>query len=483
MVNSLIDITNAVPRITEFQFSHPINLSFKKGERWAFLGPNGSGKTLLAKIIKGEYALQTGKITYHFREDKPAYQQIKHLSFHGIYGLADVRSVYYQQRWHSTENELISVEEILLKSGKKEDVNELISLFEVQDMLKKSIILLSSGELRKFLIIQAFISKPEVLIIDNPFIGLDEKSRIIFSRLLKELSENFRVLLILLIADPSDIPDWCETILPVGYGKNIGHPISLSEYKSEKTTEKTLFPTKISASTQWIANPYAENTDFSGAVLDMQNVCIQYNNRIILKNIDWKIQKGEKWALSGPNGSGKSTLLSLIYADNPQAYANHFYLFGRKRGSGESIWDIKKRIGFVSPEFHLYYKRDISCQEVIASGFYDYIGIYPIRKKEYLSIALEWLKLVQLENLKNKSFLRISFGEQRLLMLLRAFVKNPDLLILDEPLHGLDKTNKELALFLVSKYCEQKNKSLIYVTHYINEISNSIRQQLCLERK
>ena len=199
------------------------------------------------------------------------------------------------------------------------------------------------------------------------------------------------------------------------------------------------------------------------------------------KDLNWTIKRGEKWALLGVNGSGKSTLLSLICGDNPQAYANDITLFDRKRGSGESIWDIKKRIGYISPEMHLYYLKNVKCIDVVGSGFFDTIGLYKKCNAEQEAIALDWMKTLGIEHIKDISFLNISSGEQRLVLLARVFVKNPDLLILDEPLHGLDVVNKQRVKKLIEDFCD-KDKSLIYVTHYENEIPGIVDKRLVLTK-
>ena len=204
--------------------------------------------------------------------------------------------------------------------------------------------------------------------------------------------------------------------------------------------------------------------------LRMEHVKIRYGSRTILKDLDWEIKNGEKWALFGPNGAGKSTLLSLVYADNPQSYANTLYLFDRKRGSGESIWDIKKRIGYVSPEMHLYYKENVPTLNIVGSGFFDSIGLFRKCNAEQETVALEWMKVFGIEHLKDRLFLTLSSGEQRLALLARAFVKDPDLIILDEPLHGLDVSNKKKAAAIIEQFCDRPGKTLIYVTHYPHEL-------------
>ena len=183
----------------------------------------------------------------------------------------------------------------------------------------------------------------------------------------------------------------------------------------------------------------------------------------------------------GINGSGKSTLLSLLCGDNPQAYANDITLFDRKRGSGESIWDIKKSIGYISPEMHLYYMKNVRCLDVVGSGFFDTVGLYRKCNAEQERIALVWMKAFRIERLKEISFLQVSSGEQRLVLLARVFVKNPDLLILDEPLHGLDYVNKQYAKELIEEFCDH-TKTLIYVTHYEDEIPKIVDKYFLLEK-
>ena len=214
----------------------------------------------------------------------------------------------------------------------------------------------------------------------------------------------------------------------------------------------------------------------------MEHVSIKYGRSTILKELDWEVKNGEKWALFGPNGAGKSTLLSLIYADNPQSYANTLYLFDRKRGSGESIWDIKKRIGYVSPEMHLFYMENVPTLNIVGSGFFDSIGLYRKCTEEQQSIALAWMRVFGIEELKDRSFLTLSSGEQRLALLARAFVKDPDLIILDEPLHGLDMRNRRLVKDVIEAFCARKDKTLIMVTHYQEELPATITNSLFLKR-
>ena len=210
------------------------------------------------------------------------------------------------------------------------------------------------------------------------------------------------------------------------------------------------------------------------ALLEAKKLGISFGGLRAVDDFNISIEKGALYGLIGPNGAGKSTLLSLIYADNPQSYANTLYLFDRKRGSGESIWDIKKRIGYVSPEIHLFYMENVPTLNIVGSGFFDSIGLYRKCTEEQQSIALAWMRVFGIEELKDRSFLTLSSGEQRLALLARAFVKDPDLIILDEPLHGLDISNKRKAARIIEQFCERPGKTLIYVTHYPHELPSCV---------
>ena len=217
-------------------------------------------------------------------------------------------------------------------------------------------------------------------------------------------------------------------------------------------------------------------------VIDLHHVSIRYGERTILRELDWQVMNGTTLALSGRNGSGKSTLLSLVCADNPQSYACDISLFGRRRGSGESIWEIKRHIGYVSPEMHRAYLKNLPAIEIVASGLHDSIGLYKRPQPEQMAICEWWMDIFGIADLKDKPFLQLSSGEQRLSLLARAFVKDPELLILDEPLHGLDTYNRRRVKKVIEAFCRRKDKTMIMVTHYESELPNTITDRIFLKR-
>lgn len=460
-----IQLRNVVTRLPELRFEEPVNWNIEEGQQWAVVGPNGAGKSLLADLIQRRYALKEGEICYGCEGSSLGW--VQSIAFKDIYSLADCRNSYYQQRWHATEaDEMPVVADLLEGVASEEEACEMLAHFGIEELLSKKIIYLSSGELRKFLIARMLLKRPRVLILDNPFIGLDIASRRLLVEMLERITRLDGVQVVLLLANPDEIPEMVTHILPVKQRRCL--PVfSREEFMEQSELIEGLFPSGKAFTLPLFSS---EKVATHIVTFRMEKVSIKYGNRIILKELDWEVKNGEKWALFGPNGAGKSTLLSLIYADNPQSYANTFYLFDRKRGSGESIWDIKKRIGYVSPEMHLYYMENVPALRIVGSGFFDSIGLYQKCTEQQQEVALAWMRLLGIENLKERSFLTLSSGEQRLVLLARVFVKDPDLVILDEPLHGLDVGRKKRVVAIIEQFCARPGKTLIYVTHYPHEL-------------
>ena len=426
----------------------------------AIAGRNGSGKTLYIDQLRKQLA-----------SDK-----VRYIAFTDSYGVNVDGQYYLQLRWnqHDIDHETPTVGELLqnayLLTGedtaeRRELQKHLYDLFCMEPLLDKYIITLSSGELRKFQLTKTLFANPKLLIMDNPFIGLDAETRDQLKALLLQLAEERDIEIMLVMSKTDDIPSF------------------VSEVKWFGTQEPV--PTHVLSPAQQeaiLSLPYTDHDYDCQHVIDMKKVTIRYGERTILKDLDWTVMNGERWALSGQNGSGKSTLLSLVCADNPQSYACDITLFDRPRGSGESIWDIKKHIGYVSPEMHRSYKRNLPAIRIVASGLMDSIGLYAIPNPKDYEKCHWWLNIFGIGHLADKPFLQLSSGEQRLVLLARAFIKDPQLLILDEPLHGLDLWNRRLAKDVIETFCQRKGKTMIMVTHYQEELPNVITNSLYLKK-
>ena len=426
----------------------------------AIIGRNGSGKTLYVEQMRRRMA-----------SDK-----VRYIAFRDSYGVATDQAYYLQLRWnqHDIDAETPNTGELLertfLLTGPDTEERRawqqhVYDLFGLTPMLDKFIITLSSGELRKFQLAKTLLAQPTTIIMDAPFIGLDSDARQQLRDLLYELARERGLEIYLVLSMMKDVPDYVTDIIRLDDINGDDGPGLGAEQR------------------QMILDlPYKEKEYDAEEVVAMRHVSIRYDKRTILKDLDWRIKNGEHWVLSGQNGSGKSTLLSIICADNPQGYACDISLFGHQRGSGESIWEIKRHIGYVSPEMHRSYHRDIAALRIVASGLKDTVGLYVQSTEEELERCRYWMRIFGIEHLANRSFLKMSSGEQRLVLVARAFVKDPELLILDEPLHGLDSYNRRLVKDVIETFCQRKNKTLIFVSHYKDERPACIDHELYLER-
>ena len=465
----IVRIESGLPMVREWQLAAPVDFVFGAGEHIAVFGRNGAGKTKLVEIILGRHPVKKGIIEYAFPSPVRKYvsENVKYLAFKDCYGGETEQNYYLQQRWNS---------------------------WDVDDER----ILLSSGELRKHSLSKVLGTEPCLLILDNPFVGLDAASRLVLGEQLRAIVQGGKTSLMLVLSREDEIPPFMthvvevkdEVVLPkkrladwlaergtetCGKGQDCGPGQAISTGDAHSIADSP--PSENGPSARRAADDPASSTE----IVRLNKVTIRYGERTILKDLDWVVRKGEHWSLTGPNGSGKSTLLGLVCADNPQSYACDISLFGRKRGSGESIWDIKKHIGYVSPELHRSFKRDITAERIVANGLRDFHGLFTKANEEEIRTARKCLERFGAGHLAGTSFLNMSSGEQRIVLLARAFVKNADLLILDEPFHGLDDENVRMVRGIIEEYCQNPDNTLLMVTHRMEELPSCIDHNLTLK--
>ena len=327
-MQNVIEITNGVSRHPMFRMKEPVNLTIGKDEHIAIVGPNGGGKSRLVDIMTGRWPLLMNEVKYDFSPSASnmVSDNIRYIAFRDTYGDSD-RDCYYQQRWNSQDMEITPIVSDLLPEITNQEVKEMLyRLFDIESMLSKHIVLLSSGEMRKFQLVKALVNNPRMLIMDNPFIGLDIRTRNMLQDLLQQLIEQTALQVILVLSKTDDIPSFITHVIPV---ENLvcGNKLPFNKYQATQIniTSQVLGKDKES---RIIELPSENTIGFSEQIVQLDKVSIRYGERTILKDFNWEIKNGEKWALSGENGSGKSTLLSLICADNPQSYACNISLFG-----------------------------------------------------------------------------------------------------------------------------------------------------------
>lgn len=492
----LLSIRHATVRYLNNTLFTQLNFEMKQGENWALIGASGSGKSALLQTIAGRFNFTGGTIDRYFFEDflKTHGPQGENFTWHKLVALVEPKhhfknlsntsDFYYQQRYNSSDSEdALTVEQYLGSISAsnypgaywtEEKVTELLRLDELR---AKQLIKLSNGETKRLMIAAALLKNPVILLLDSPMTGLDVQTRAAFSLIIDKIIASG--ITVVMATSPAEIPDAIGNIALLENGaivktliKNRFEPEKYLRGDADEADNNEL-KALLNEANEWPAYEY---------IVKMKDVHIQYGEKIILDDVNWQIRPGERWALLGPNGAGKSTLLSLINGDNPQAYANDIVLFDRRRGSGESIWDIKSKIGFVSPELHQYFPTDNSCLQVIESGYYDTLGLFRQSIKTKADIALRWMKALEIEKYARVLLKNIPASAQRLCLLARALIKNPNLLIFDEPCQGLDAHQQHHFKTLVDTICRLSNVTLIYVTHYQQEIPESVTKVLRLER-
>jgi molybdate transport system ATP-binding protein len=495
-MSALVSLHDATFRLGDRLVFHGTNWRFGTNENWAVIGSNGSGKSLFGDAIRGHLPLVGGALTYHFRPPRgfTADDCIGHVSFQER--RATARTEIVQSRWNSSDQshglktrDYLAYDRVLdinpfevtdryrtARGGFERRQAKAIRLLKIESFLDRNLSSLSNGERQRVEVARA-LSKPlKLLILDEPFIGLDASTRGWFCHVLNRLMKTAPRLL-LLTTRHEDLPS------------SITRVLSVDGCRIKRAGDRPMVFPRRNSSCGMPEPPVAvaplpadAKARESQELLRMQNVGVSYGRSVLLSGINWSVRQGESWALLGPNGSGKTTLLSLISGDNPQAYSNDIVVLGIRRGSGGSIWRLKQHIGWVSPELHAHFDDSLSCLEVVESGFDETVGVFHGISKRQKRAAISWLRRFGLGQAVLQPLFALSTGLQRLVLLARALVKEPKLLVLDEPCQGLDEKHRKQFLKITDQLIRRGKETIIYVSHRPDEIPTSIRRVLRLDK-
>jgi molybdate transport system ATP-binding protein len=445
--------------------------SFKlqPGECCTIIGNNGSGKTVLAHALNHDITPTDGSYINDFRSEIVSFEKQMQL---------------FETEWQKNNTDMLGPDEDLATTVRaiiqenQQDIDrcqQLAEQFHLTHLLNQPFTALSSGEGRKVLLAQALMNKPSLLILDEPFDGLDVTARAQLIALLAELQHQ-GMTLVIIVNRFEDIPDFAEKlgwILDCQFAELVDRETFFADPVTQQlmnyaTTRDIELPPPLDSDRQPAGLP----------LIQLNHIHVTFDDRPILRDLTWSVTPGQHWHVAGPNGCGKTTLLNLISGDNPQCYCNDITLFGHKRGSGESIWDIKKQLGIVGPAMHLAYRVSATPLTVLLSGFYDSIGLYQQPGDQEVGLAQAWLALLSMTNMADTAFHQLSYGQQRLLLIARAMLKHPAILILDEPLQGLDGVNRMLVLRYIDRLVSHSQCQLLYVSHYEEDIPACMTHRL-----
>ncbi|WP_369919696.1 molybdate ABC transporter ATP-binding protein ModF [Marinomonas polaris] len=451
-----------------------INWTIEPNQHWVITGTNGAGKSALAAVLAGVGDIENGTVT-----GLP--KNVGLVSFE-----AQAELIAKELKKDDADiMDVISlgtpVHEIIFDNCRDPELAQaLVEKFGLSKLLDRAFRKLSTGETRKVMLIRALSSKPDLLILDEPFDGLDVDTLAMLQAHLASIIETTPMIMVLNRFD--EMPEFITHVAYVDKGR-----VELTVDKKDENAFNELYQLLHLKNTD-LSVPEADPTnklpalDPSQPLVKLNQATIKYGDTIIVDKLDWTIQQGQHWQLSGPNGSGKTCVLSLITGDHPQCYTNDIFVFGFQRGNGESIWQIKQFIGYVSTSLQWEYRVSTSCKNVIISGFYDSIGMYSKPTDNQKKIADQWLALLGMKDRADQPFNKLSYGDQRLLLIARAMVKHPPLLILDEPCLGLDDMNRQLVLALIEKICEGKETTVLYVNHHAEDKIKGIENYLGLKK-
>lgn len=458
--------------------------TFRRGEQWAVTGANGSGKSCLAALLAGEAPLRGVQLAFgEGVEDRVALATFSQQQ-------EQASGQWLQARWHSLdEDEALSVRRFLSYDGVNEvnpyevrgddavgrrsfarRLRKVSDIFTLRPLLSRLMVQLSNGEMRRVLLSRALLKSPKLLVLDDPFAGLDTAMRARLQAALDRLAAE-GLPMVLMVRHADEMPSCVTHRLTL---KNMR--IAGKRKRSGAGVAREFRPRSPRA-----GRPCHKQQPVGEPVIELCGVTVRYGRRVVLDKLEWTVRKGERWLVSGPNGSGKTTLLSLITGDNPAAYANAVRVFGRAREPGESLWAVRRRIGQVSPEIQCYFDPATLVLDAVQSGRYTAEGGLLRPSRASREEARAWLRELGLSDAEKACFGELSAGRQRLVLLARAMLPRPDLLLLDEPCLNLDDASRRHVLAIVERlFRTRRDEAVVCVAHRPDDVPLGFEQTLRL---
>ncbi|WP_414981024.1 ATP-binding cassette domain-containing protein [Congregibacter sp.] len=454
-----------------------INWDWELGDHWAILGANGAGKTTLATIISGEQTRFAGSLE---RSDQLCAGGTAYVCFERGRRLYERDQKLDCAEFESNARDIgTRVRDLLPTQGcSAQEWDDIVKLLDMQNILDRGLRYISTGQMRKALLASALLSKPTLLILDSPLDGLDVATQRRLSEALNSIMMQTTAVLTL-CRSPEEIPSACTRLMLLERGRILakGAPQDvLSSPDGQRALkapplEFALPPSKAVSQTPASSEP----------TIELKDVSVSFGELCVFRDLNWRMDQKQHSLIAGPNGCGKSTLLDLLTGDNHKAYGQDVSLFGQRRGSGESVWEIKAHFGRVDARMQFAVPNGSSVEAVVLSGFFDSIGLRDRPSDQQRGTARQWLSALGLATKQKTEFHTLSFGLQRLVLLARAMVKDPTVLLLDEATLSLDPGHRGLLLDAVDHVVDEGRCQLLFVSHTAGELPRCINQLLQFE--
>jgi molybdate transport system ATP-binding protein len=483
-MSTIVEVHGATARVGVTRILESSSITIEAGQIWAFLGGNGSGKTVLSELVSGRRRPASGEVCYAGNVT-PADIQV--LSFEEQFRLIE-RERKIDETWlldgetdpGTTVSEFVSAPTTLGRTAPgdtgadggpdKTLVSDLLKRFHLTHRADAGLRFLSTGEIRKAILCRALALRPRLLVLDDPFDGLDAEANGDLHAIIPTLASADHAA-ILVLGREAHVSDAVTHVahLAARQVTYAGPRDGFETWRREAGVSGRGSRDAVNDS-QVERIPGAERPGQvdgpdNEPILRLEEVSVSYGDKSLLSRVSWEARQGETWHVVGPNGAGKTTLLSLLSGGNTKAYGQDVWLFGQKRGSGESVWDIKRKIGLISGDFHHGYPLRTGTLDAILSGFADSAGLYESPTGYQSEIAKAWLDIIGLDGRGGIQLRKLSYGEQRAVLVARAMVKMPPLLIADEPCQGLDDLHSNLVLSLLERISRETSTCILYVSH------------------
>jgi molybdate transport system ATP-binding protein len=449
-----------------------------QGQQWACLGPNGAGKTSLARVLSSQATHYSGDFQ---RSPQLAERGVAYVCFEQAKALCDRDRKLDDSEFRADASDPGTAVQAVILGGKEPDerFHHWVERLHIGHILKRGLRFISTGEMRKTLLIRAILAQPALLILDSPLDGLDRDSQADMRRIIDELLHS-EITVLMLCRQLEDVPPAVSHLLVLDGGAELVQG-ERDAVLADPRVQALMHPPVAALGELPAPAPRPYELPADGPLLQLRDVSVRYGEVTVLDRVNWVLGRDHHCCVSGPNGCGKTTLLSLVTGDNHKAYGQDITLFGIRRGSGESVWDIKQKYGQLDNQLHLNYVRGMRVVEVVVSGFFDTIGLYDDWGDVQRDTAEQWLAALGMGQYSRESFDSLSFGLQRMVLLARAMVKSPIILLLDEPTLGLDGHHRMLMLRAIDHIAANSDTRIIFVSHSAGEVPACINQHLVFE--